>query len=124
MTAIMHQYVEQQIDKQTKLQLQILKLNDRILQLQQGIKQYSGNEIHLRMIITVYEDKINRLKSIEKLLNKNVQNLDENDDNSRIIISYFKNERNDFIKQIQNLRNQSESNKFLKELLKQAKIMK
>lgn len=43
MTAIMHQYVEEEIDKQTKLELEILKLNDRIIHLQNGIKQYSNN---------------------------------------------------------------------------------
>lgn len=43
MTAIMHQYVEEEIDKQTRLELEILKLNDRIAHLQNGIKQYSSN---------------------------------------------------------------------------------
>lgn len=64
MTKIMHHYVEEEIDKQTKLELEILKLNDRIVHLQSGIKQYSSNEVHLRMIITVYEDKIGRLKNL------------------------------------------------------------
>lgn len=124
MTAIMHQYVQEEIDKQTRLQLEILKLNDRIVQLKNGIKQYSNNQIHLRMIINVYEDKINRLKGIEKLLNENIDNLDENDEQSKIIVTYFKNERNSFLKQLENLRNQAENNKFLKELLKEAKVMK
>lgn len=76
------------------------------------------------MIINVYEDKINRLKGIEKLLNENIDNLDENDEQSKIIVTYFKNERNSFLKQLENLRNQAENNKFLKELLKEAKVMK
>lgn len=43
------------------------------------------------MIISVYEDKINRLKTIEKILNQNINALDENDDQTGVIISYFKN---------------------------------
>lgn len=64
MTTIMHEYVAQQIDKQTRLQMEILKLNQRIVYLQNGLKQYSANDTHLRMIIAVLEDKIARLKSV------------------------------------------------------------
>lgn len=48
-------------------------MNDRIVQLQKGMKQFSSNEIHLRMVISVYEDKINRLKNIEEYLNTNIE---------------------------------------------------
>lgn len=69
MTGILHQFVSEEIDKQTKMELEILKLNDRIQQLQRGIKQYNDNEVHLRLIISIYEDKINRLSQVEKKLN-------------------------------------------------------
>lgn len=50
------------------------------------------------MIINVYEDKINRLKGIEKLLNENIDQLDEDDEQSKVIVTYFKSERNSFLK--------------------------
>ena len=64
MTSIMHEYVSEEIDKQTRLEMEILKLNERITHLQTGIKHFVASETHLRMIITVLEDKINRLKSV------------------------------------------------------------
>ena len=68
MTSIMHQYVAEEIDKQTKLETEILKLKERIAHLQDGIRHYSSSETHLRMIIAVLEDKIARLKNMESKL--------------------------------------------------------
>jgi len=59
--------------------VEIRKLNDRIIQLQSGVKQFSNNEIHLRMIIAVYEDKISRLKEVEKILAEKVDLLNQGD---------------------------------------------
>ena len=43
MTSIMHQYVAEEIDKQTKLEMEILKLQERINHLQDGIKHYASS---------------------------------------------------------------------------------
>lgn len=66
------------------------------------------------MIISVYEDKINRLKSIEKTIGQGLNALPQSDEDSRTIVAYFKNERNNFIKELENIRAQSDNNKFLK----------
>jgi predicted nucleic acid-binding Zn-ribbon protein len=73
MTSIMHQYVSEEIDKQTKLEMEILKLKDRINHLQDGIKHYSSSETHLRMIIVVLEDKLARLKAVESRMSFNLE---------------------------------------------------
>ena len=43
MTSIMHQYVAEEIDKQTKLEMEILKLKERINHLQDGVKHYASS---------------------------------------------------------------------------------
>ena len=43
MTSIMHQYVAEEIDKQTRLEMELLKLKERISYLQDGIKHYSSS---------------------------------------------------------------------------------
>lgn len=58
--------------------MEILKLNERIIHLQNGLKQYSANDTHLRMIISVLEDKISRLKSVESALSVRASEMPEN----------------------------------------------
>ena len=43
MTSIMHQYVAEEIDKQTRLEMELLKLKERISHLQDGIKHYASS---------------------------------------------------------------------------------
>ena len=43
MTSIMHQYVAEEIDKQTRLEMELLKLRERISHLQDGIKHYASS---------------------------------------------------------------------------------
>lgn len=76
------------------------------------------------MIIAVYEDKISRLKQVEKILAEKVQLLNQEDEQAKIVIEYFKNERENLIKEIDILKKHAESGKFLKELLKEAKVIK
>lgn len=40
-----------------------------------ALQQYSKNEIHLRMIISLYEEKFKRLKFLEGKLNKKMDEL-------------------------------------------------
>jgi chromosome segregation ATPase len=91
MTSIMHQYVSEEIDKQTRLEMEILKLKERISHLQSGIKHYSSNETHLRMIITVLEDKISRLKTVETRLSANLDEMAPCEDDAKIVKEYFEN---------------------------------
>ena len=76
MTSIMHQYVAEEIDKQTRLEMELLKLKERISHLQDGIKHYASSQTHLRMIISVLEDKIARLKLVENRLTTNMDEID------------------------------------------------
>lgn len=77
------------------------------------------------MIISVYEDKINRLKHIEKTVTHSLTNLTgSNEQEAKAIIAYFQTERNNFIRELESVKTQSDSNRFLKELLKEAKIMR
>jgi hypothetical protein len=55
-----------------------------------GIKQYSNSDMHLRMIITVYEDKIIRLKEVENILAEKVELLAYGDEHTKTVIEYFK----------------------------------
>lgn len=57
--------------------MEILRLNERINHLQSGLKHYSANDTHLRMIISVLEDKITRLRSIESALSIRAHNIPE-----------------------------------------------
>ena len=43
MTTIMHEYVAEEIDKQTRLEMELLKLKERISHLQDGIKHYASS---------------------------------------------------------------------------------
>lgn len=45
-------------------------------------------------------------------------NLDEKDHESKMVIEYFRNERNNFIKIIDDAKNNASSNNFIKEMLK------
>lgn len=65
--------------------MEILKLNERITHLQTGIKHYSSNETHLRMIITVLEDKIARLKTVETRLSASIDDTTLTGDETNII---------------------------------------
>ena len=67
MVEILHKYVEEELEKQTKVQEQLSKIMSDNEHLQKGIKQYSDNEVHLRMIITIYQDKLNRLQSAQAM---------------------------------------------------------
>jgi hypothetical protein len=58
--------------------MEIIKLNERIAYLKNGLQQYSANDTHLRIIIAVLEDKITRLKSVEKTLNSKAGEINEN----------------------------------------------
>ena len=58
--------------------MEIIKWNERIGYLKNGLKQYTANDTHLRMIIAVLEDKITRLKSVEKTLNSKAGEINEN----------------------------------------------
>ena len=55
--------------------MEILKLKDRITHLQTGIKHYISSDSHLRMIVTVLEDKIKRLKNVENRLTVNAEEM-------------------------------------------------
>lgn len=48
--------------------------------LQKGIKQYSDNEIHLRMIITIYEDKLKRLQEAQESYQRRVSELENTEE--------------------------------------------
>jgi hypothetical protein len=43
------------------------------------------------MIIAVYEDKISRLREVEKILAEKVHLLNQEDEQAKIVIEYFKN---------------------------------
>lgn len=51
------------------------------------------------MIISVYEDKINRLKHIEKTVTHSLNNI-TNEQEAKAIITYFHTERNNFIREL------------------------
>lgn len=104
--------------------MEILRLKERITHLQTGIKQYSSNETHLRMIISVLEDKIARLKNVETRLSINIDEMASNEDEAKIVKEYFDSERVGFIKQLEALKGQTDSMRIIKELLKQAKVMR
>lgn len=75
--------------------------------MQLGIKHYSSNDTHLRMIITVLEDKISRLKTVETRLSVNLDELAPAQDDTAVIKEYFENERMGLLKQLEALKGQS-----------------
>lgn len=54
--------------------------------LQNGIKKYAENEIHFKMIIEVYEDKVKRMKQAESLLCAKIDLLNTESDESIKIV--------------------------------------
>lgn len=50
------------------MEMEITKLQNRNNHLQKGIKHFSDNERQLRMVIAIYEDKINKLKKAEAMM--------------------------------------------------------
>lgn len=72
------------------------------------------------MIISIYEDKISRLKKIEEVLNAKITTLDENNQESKLIIDYYKNEKENYTKLLVNTHRSIEANQFLKTLLLEA----
>jgi hypothetical protein len=50
------------------------------------------------MIISVYEDKVNRTKKVESLLSAKIDELNSESDESMQIINYFKQEREELVK--------------------------
>lgn len=73
MVTVLQQYVDEELEKQTQMQLEITKLNNKNSHLQKGILHFSENEKQLRMVISIYEDKIKKLKKAESLLLQQVQ---------------------------------------------------
>ena len=65
MMGVLQQYVDEELDKQTQMQLELAKMQNKNSYLQKGIKHFSENEKQLRMVIAIYEDKIKRLKETE-----------------------------------------------------------
>lgn len=62
MMGVLQQYVDEELDKQTQMQLEMVKISNKNNYLQKGIKHFSENEKQLRMMIAIYEDKIKRVK--------------------------------------------------------------
>ena len=67
---VLQQYVDEELDKQTQMQIELAKMKNKNSYLQKGIKHFSENEKQLRMVIAIYEDKIKRLKETEERLLK------------------------------------------------------
>lgn len=78
----------------------------------------------MRLIIKVYEDKLNRLKEVERSLTDKVVQLNENDEEANKVIDYFRNERDNLIQELEALKNGHDQSKYIKELLKEAKVLK
>ena len=91
--------------------------------LQKGIKQYSDNEIHLRMIITIYEDKLKRLQEAQESYQRRVSEL-ENTEEVEILKDYFTSERQQLLQENEELKQLSSSSKLIKSLLAQLKVYK
>lgn len=68
--------------------------------MQSGLKHYSANDTHLRMIISVLEDKITRLRSIESALSIKAHNIPESEETIRTVKEYFENERLGLLQQV------------------------
>jgi hypothetical protein len=54
------------------------------------------------MIIAVYEDKVNRMKKAESLLSVKIDELNSESDESSKIVDYFKQEREELLKETAN----------------------
>ena len=80
------------------MQEQLSKIMSENDNLQKGIKQYSDNEIHLRMIITIYEDKLKRLQEAQESYQRRVSEL-ENTEEVEILKDYFTSERQQLLQE-------------------------
>lgn len=68
MVTVLQQYVDEELEKQTQMELEITKLQNKNIHLQKGIKHFSDNEKQLRMVLAIYEDKVKKLKKAEAML--------------------------------------------------------
>lgn len=105
------------------MQEQLSKIMSENDNLQKGIKQYSDNEIHLRMIITIYEDKLKRLQEAQESYQRRVSEL-ENTEEVEILKDYFTSERQQLLQENEELKQLSSSSKLIKSLLAQLKVYK
>ena len=122
MVEILHKYVEEELEKQTKVQEQLSKIMSDNEHLQKGIKQYSDNEVHLRMIITIYQDKLNRLQSAQAMCER-VSELEPAQE-LELLTDYFASERQQLLQENEELKQLSSSSKLVKSLLAQLKVYK
>ena len=76
------------------------------------------------MIISVLEDKISRLRSIEKRLSLGTEEMETDEEKVKVVKEYFEKEREGLLKQVESFKSQSEGTRIVKELLKQAKIVR
>lgn len=90
----------------------MLKREEKIEKLYQAIREYSKNEIHLRMIVEIYEKRFQRMKELEKT----IQALGAVEPTT--IDSFFEEEKRALTVEVGQLRELLKETPFLKALIK------
>lgn len=93
MIGVLQQYVDEELDKQTQMQLELTKISTKNSYLQKGIKHFSENEKQLRLVIAIYEDKLKKQKEIESKL---LQDLDSSE-KAETFKDYLQHERSSLL---------------------------
>lgn len=96
---LLKDYIEESIEKETKFEVELLKREEKIEKLHEAIRQYTRNEMHMRMIIELYEKRFQRMKALEAKMSSLGENLE-----NESLVEFFEQERETLNSEVVQLR--------------------